>query len=213
MARRDHHKCLVIACGAIAGEIVKLCRQLPFPKEVITLKCLPADYHNRPQKIAPAIEKILMEQRKRYDVILVGYGDCGTAGQLDAVLAKYDAVRLPGAHCYEFFAGAGLYAHMTGEELGSFFVTDYLVRFFDRLIIRGLGLDRYPHLREIYFAHYRRLVYLAQEENPVLMAKAQAAARTLGLQFHYRKVGYGDLEKALTSLPLDPPGAMDNVST
>lgn len=209
MARRDSHKCLIIACGAIAGEIMELQRQLSFSHEVITLKCLPADYHNTPQKIAPAIEKILMKQRGQYDVVLVGYGDCGTGGRLDAVLAKYDATRLPGAHCYEFLAGAKLFEEMAEEELGSFFVTDYLARFFDRLVIKGLGLDRYPDLCEIYFANYTRLVYLAQEDNPVLVKKARAAARRLGLRFHYRKVGYGDLEIALKSLPRAATGAPD----
>lgn len=209
MANRDSHKCLIIACGAIAGEIVKLQRQLSFSKEAITLKCLPADYHNTPQKIAPAIEKILEDCRDHYDVVLVGYGDCGTGGKLDAVLEKYDATRLPGAHCYEFFAGAQLFEDMIEEELGSFFVTDYLVKFFDRLVIRGLGLDRYPHLCEIYFANYKRVVYLAQEEDPVLIKKAQAAADALGLQFHYRKVGYGDLGQMMKSLPLKSSGAPD----
>ncbi len=211
MGSKECHKCLIIACGAIAAEIVKLQRQQFLFNEAITLKCLPADYHNTPQKIAPAIEKILMEQRDKYDVVLVGYGDCGTGGRLDAVLEKYDATRLPGAHCYEFFAGAQLFEDMIEEELGSFFVTDYLVRFFDRLVIEGLGLDRYPHLCEIYFANYKRVVYLAQEENPVLVKKAQAAAHVLGLQFHYRKVGYGDLGNTFKSLPLKASGVA-NVS-
>ncbi len=211
MGDKSSHKCLIIACGAIAGEIVQLQRQLSYSKEAFTLKCLPADYHNTPQKIAPAIEKILMAQRDQFDVVLVGYGDCGTGGKLDAVLEKYDASRLPGAHCYEFFAGAQLFGDIIEEELGSFFVTDYLVKFFDRLVIKGLGLDRYPHLYEIYFANYKRVVYLAQEDNPILFKKAQAAAHKLGLQFHYQKVGYGDLEIALKTFPLKTVGA-HNVS-
>lgn len=199
MARREKHKCLIIACGAIAKEIVQLQRQLGSMPGAVTLQCLPADYHNTPNKIAPAIEEILKQSRDQYDAVLVGYGDCGTGGKLDAVLEKYDATRMPGQHCYEFFAGAGLFEEIVEEEIGSFFLTDYLVKNFDRLVIGGLGLDRFPDLRDVYFAHYKRVVYLAQEDNAALVAKAQAAADKLGLEFNYKKVGYGDLGTTLKS--------------
>ena len=129
--------------------------------------------------------------------MLVGYGECGTGGALDAVLAKHDAVRLPHAHCYEFYAGSARFAAITDAEIGSFFLTDYLVRNFDRLVIGGLGLDRFPHLRDSYFGNYRDLVYLAQTESPALQEQAKAAAEKLGLNYVYHRVGYGDLSPFL----------------
>jgi Protein of unknown function (DUF1638) len=195
-----HPKCLIIACGALAKEVVYLQRHLDVPKEALTLQCVPAEYHNTPQKIAPAVEAILKERRDDFDTVLVGYGDCGTGGALDEVLKKYDAERLPGAHCYEFFAGSALFEEITDAEIGSFFLTDYLVKFFDRLVIQGLGLDRYPHLRDIYFSNYKQVVYLAQVEDAALKEKAEGAARQLGLEFVYKYVGYGDLTKAMRSL-------------
>ncbi len=192
-----HPKCLIIACGALAKEIVYLQRHLGIPKEALTLQCVPAEYHNTPQKITPAVEAILKERRDEFDTVLVGYGDCGTGGALDEVLKKYDAERLRGAHCYEFFAGSALFEEITDAEIGSFFLTDYLVKFFDRLVIQGLGLDRYPHLRDIYFSNYKQVVYLAQVEDAALKERAQSAAHQLGLEFVYKYVGYGDLTEAM----------------
>ena len=188
---------LILACGALAKEIIALRRQLGIDDDRLKLHCLPAELHNRPAEIAPRVESYLAEHRAHYARVLVGYGDCGTCGALDKVLAKYDAERLPHAHCYEFFATSHLFAEITDREIGSFFVTDYLVKNFDRLVIEGLGLDRLPHLRDAYFGNYKDLVYLAQTDAPLLRIKAEEAADKIGLNYVYRPVGYGDLEGAV----------------
>lgn len=189
--------CLVLACGALAREIVALKKQLGIGDADFTLQCLPAELHNRPSEIAPRVDEILTARRHEFDRVLVGYGECGTGGALDAVLARHDAQRMPHAHCYEFFAGSAQFEDIVEVELGSFFLTDYLARHFERLVIGGLGLDRFPHLRDAYFGNYRDLVYLAQIEDADLKAQAEAAAVRLGLNFVYRKVGYGDLAAAI----------------
>jgi hypothetical protein len=125
------------------------------------------------------------------------YGDCGTGGELDRVLAEEGVARIAGAHCYEFFAGAADFGAMMEAEPGTFFLTDFLVRHFDRLVIEGLGLDRFPQLRDDYFGHYRRVVYLAQFDNAALTARAQDAAERLGLDFERRLTGIGGLESFL----------------
>ena len=195
----DRPSCLIIACGALAKEIVLLRNQLGVSGENIELQCLPAGYHNTPAKIAPAVEAILKEKRSDYDNVLIGYGECGTGSALDNVLARYDAQRLPHAHCYEFFAGFSTFHEIVEDEIGSFFLTDYLVKNFDRLVITGLGLDRFPHLRDAYFSNYRNVVYLAQTDDPELLVRARQAADRLGLQLIHKKVGYGDLLHAVNA--------------
>lgn len=190
---------LVIACGALAKEIVALRAQMSDCTSAVTLQCLPAEYHNTPQKIAPAVDAILTERRGDFDRVLVGYGECGTGGALDKVLEKHAAERLPFAHCYEFFAGSALFNNITDEEIGSFFLTDYLAKNFDRLVMRGLGLDQRPHLRDIYFANYTRVVYLAQTPNAALEAAAEAAAAKLMLNYEFRYVGYGELKSSIAA--------------
>jgi len=196
-------RCLVIACGALAKEIVRLRAQLDGGEDAFVLQCLPAEFHNAPKKIAPAVEKILKARGKEFDTVLVGYGECGTGGALDRVLERHNATRLPFAHCYEFYAGAALFQKIVDEEIGSFFVTDYLVKNFDRLVIKGLGLDRYPHLLGVYFSNYRRLVYLAQENNSKLTKRARAAAARLELEFDSLYVGYGELGEAIGRVALN----------
>ncbi|WP_427966563.1 DUF1638 domain-containing protein [Altererythrobacter sp.] len=193
---------LILACGALAKEVIALRDQLGSGAELLKLQCLPAELHNRPAEIAPRVDAYLTEHRGEYDRVLVGYGDCGTCGALDKVLEKHDAQRLPHAHCYEFFATSRLFSDITEAEIGSFFVTDYLVKHFDRLVIEGLGLDRLPHLRDIYFGNYRDLVYLAQTDAPLLQIKARDAAEKLKLNYVYRSVGYGDLAEAVADVAL-----------
>jgi hypothetical protein len=147
--------------------------------------------HNRPERIPAAIRRKIRENRARYDEIVVLYGDCGTGGALDLMLAEEGVTRVAGPHCYAFYAGEDAFAAMMAEEPGSFFVTDFLARHFDRLVIRGLGIDRFPDLRNDYFRRYKRLVYLAQSEDPGLTARAEAAAGRLGLAFERRYTGLG----------------------
>jgi len=181
-------KTLAIACGALAREIVALSRG---PLAGLDVTCLPAELHNRPERIPAAIRRKIRENRARYDEIVVLYGDCGTGGALDLMLAEEGVTRVAGPHCYALYAGAEAIAAMMEEEPGSFFVTDFLARHFDRLVIRGLGLDRFPDLRNDYFRRYKRLVYLAQSEDPGLTARAEAAAARLGLAFERRYTGLG----------------------
>ena len=173
-----------------------LCRQ--FDKDV-QLECLPAGFHNRPEKIVPGLKKVLDEKAHLYRNVLIGYGDCGTGGRIDNLLSLYpNATRLPGAHCYAFYTGLKRFDDMMEEELGTFFLTDYLVRHFNTLIIKGMGLDRFPNLRDSYFEHYKKLVYIAQTEDAELVSKAKEAALRLGLKFEYRFVGFGALAVAVS---------------
>ena len=182
-------KTLVIACGALARELAQVVAANRLTH--LTITCLPANWHNSPEKIPAGVRRKIRAARGRFDDILCLYGDCGTGGDLDRVLAEEGVERIEGAHCYAFFAGDSVFAAMMEDELGTFFLTDYLARHFDRLIIKGLGLDRFPQLRDDYFGHYKRLVYLAQTDDAALAAKAQAAAARLGLAFETRFTGYG----------------------
>ena len=157
------------------------------------MTCLPASLHNRPERIPDRLRRAIAAARGRYRDIVVAYGDCGTAGGIDAVLAEAGIERFAGPHCYAAFAGPDRFDALMEEEPGSFFLTDYLVRHFDTLIVRGLGLDRHPQLLPAYFGNYRRLVYLAQTDDPALAAAARAAADRLGLAFERRRTGYGAL--------------------
>jgi hypothetical protein len=190
-------KTLVIACGALAREYLAVVERNGWSNLEIT--CLPAIWHNRPEKIPDGVRRKIRAARGRYDRIVVLYGDCGTGGLLDQVLAEEGVERIAGPHCYEFFAGTKAFEEMMEAEIGSFFLTDYMVRHFDRLIIQGLGLDRRPELRDAYFGHYRKLVYLSQLADARLLAKAKAAAERLGLEFEHRHTGYGDLETFLAA--------------
>lgn len=189
---------LIIACGALAREIVALRRANQW--QHMTVQCLPAEWHNTPDKIPDGVREKIRAARGRFARIFVAYADCGTGGQLDQVLKEEGVERIPGAHCYEFFAGAKTFAELSDAEPGTFYLTDFLTQHFDRLIYRGLGLDRHPQLMSDYFGNYRKLVYLAQTENPQLIVKAREAAEYLGLEFEYRFSGYGDLGRALVDL-------------
>ena len=168
----------------------------------LAVTCLPASWHNTPQKIAPGVRrKIRAGRAAGFADILCLYGDCGTGGELDAVLAQEGVERIAGAHCYEFFAGSQSFAAMMEEELGTFFLTDYLVRHFDRLMIKGLGLDRHPELRDMYFGNYKKVLYLAQVADDARVAKARAAADKLGLAFDMRVTGYGGMTPFLGRAP------------
>ena len=186
---------LVIACGALAHEIVALRRANRWDQ--LDVRCLPAELHNRPEGIPAAVRGLIRESRARYRSIFVAYGDCGTGGLLDAVLREESVERIPGAHCYEFFATGPVFGALSEAEPGTFYLTDFLLRHFERLVIRGLGLDRHPELFPAYFGNYRRLVYLVQAAMPGSIEQARAIAARMGLEFEHRDTGYGGLETAL----------------
>ena len=182
---------LIIACGALARELLQLKRVNRL--DHLTIACLPGILHNRPEEIAPRVQAKIRAARQKFDRILCGYGDCGTRGELDRVLAEERVERIAGPHCYAFFAGAADFDALMDDEPGTFFLTDYLVRHFDQLVVKGLGLDRFPQLRDDYFQHYRRVVYLAQFADAGLQARAEQAAARLGLAFDMRLTGLGGL--------------------
>ena len=159
--------------------------------------CLPAELHNRPEKIPGLVREKIQRFKVQYPHIFVAYADCGTGGLLDTVLQEEGVQRLPGAHCYEFYAGSAAFAQMAEAELGTFYLTDFLLRHFERLIIHGLGIDKHPQLLPVYFGNYTTLMYLCQKETPEGMALGQAAAQRLGLAFAYRVTGYGEMETEL----------------
>ena len=188
---------LVIACGAIAHETMAVLRRSGL--DGISVQCLPAKLHNRPREIPERIRTKIQEERQNFERIFVMYGDCGTGGMLDAVLREEGVERIEGAHCYEFFTGGPEFTEMADDEPCSFYLTDFLVRHFQRLVIEGLGIDRHPQLLPMYFGNYKRVVYLAQTHSEQHMAEAKAAADRLGLAFEYRFTGYGDLETVLVA--------------
>jgi hypothetical protein len=189
---------LVIACGALSRELLDIVRINRL--EGLTIECLPAILHNTPDRIVPALAEHLARTAGDYDRIFVGYADCGTGGELDRFLETRGIERLPGAHCYEFYAGGALFAQLHEAEPGTFYLTDYLVRHFDRLVLEGLGIAAHPELLNDYFGHYTRLVHLAQTTDPELDRAAREAARRLGLRHERRNVGYGQLATTLVEL-------------
>ncbi|WP_298957993.1 DUF1638 domain-containing protein [uncultured Roseibium sp.] len=190
---------LVIACGALAREIIAIREQNKL--DHIDLTCLPAKLHNTPDKIPEEVRRTILMNNDVYSEILVAYGDCGTGGLLDKVLQETGARRIEGAHCYAFFSGLDTFDDMEEDQLGTFYLTDFLARHFQTMVIEPLGLDWHPHLRDMYFAHYTRLLYLAQTDDPDLEAAARRAADRLKLPFEIKKTGYGMLAPFVGSEP------------
>ncbi len=182
---------LLLACGALAREIVDLIERNRWT--AFDLQCLPAKWHNTPDKIVPAIREKIREAKGRYKSIFVLYGDCGTGGQLDRLLAEEGIERIDGPHCYAFFSGNAEFERHADDDVTSFFLTDYLAKHFDKLIWAGLGLDRHPELLPLYFGNYTKIVFLAQTRDEDLAKKAMAAAARLGLAYEYRFTGYGEV--------------------
>jgi len=192
------HQTLLITCGAIAREIVAILSQNAL--DSLKVECLPAHLHNTPQQIPEAVRAKIQQSRDKFQRIIVLYADCGTGGKLDEVLEQEGVERIAGAHCYEVFAGHQAFTDIMDTEVGTFFLTDFLAQHFDRLVWKGLGLDKNPRLVNLYFANYTRLLYLAQSDNPQTRQQAEQAAEKLGLRFEIRRTGYGGYETFLTSI-------------
>ena len=182
---------LVIACGALAREILDIIKLNNWQNLAIT--CLPAKLHNAPDQITPRLREKIRENKDRYDRILIAYADCGTGGQIDRMIAEEGVERIGGPHCYSFYAGHQAFDALAEEELGTFYLTDYMVRHFDSLIMEGMGLNKYPEMRDLMFGNYKRLVYLAQVDDPGLDAQAEQAAEKLKLAYRRIFTGYGEL--------------------
>lgn len=188
----NHPRTLFIACGALAKEFLAVSKANGWDDR-IEITCLPAIWHNHPEKIAGGVRRKIRANRAKFERIFVLYGDCGTRGELDRVLQEEGVERIDGPHCFQWFAGTADFERMMDEEPGTFFLTDYLARHFDRLIWHGFGIARHPELRDAYFGNYRKLVYLAQIDDQGLVERAKAAAEKLGLEFVLRRSGYGEL--------------------
>ncbi len=184
---------LIVACGALAREIGAIIKTNNL--DHVTVEYLPGRLHNRPDDIPERVRDKIRRARGDFDHIFVGYADCGTGGKLDEVCRQEGVDRLPGAHCYEIYAGPTDFATMASEQPGTFYLTDYMVRLFDIIVWRGLGLDRHPELRDTYFGNYTRVVHLAHNHDPDLFALAQQQAKRLGLEYTRLDCGYGDLER------------------
>lgn len=186
---------LVIACGALAREILDIKSLSGWGH--VDLTCLPAILHNHPDLIAKAVESAVTKHRATYDRIFVAYADCGTGGQLKAACDRLGVQMIEGPHCYSFYEGNTAFA--ARDEITAFYLTDFLTRQFDAFIWTPLGLDRHPELRDTYFGHYTKMVYLSQTSNPTLIALAKTHAAKLNLEFEHRQTGYGDLKPSLTN--------------
>lgn len=196
LAPEARGRILVIACGALAREILDLRSANGW--DHIDLTCLPAKYHLWPEKITEAVTEAVAKHRADYDGIFVAYADCGTGGGLQARCAELGVEMIAGPHCYSFFEGNDAFAGR--DEFTAFYLTDFLVRQFDAFVWKPMGLDRHPELRDMYFGNYEKLVYQAQTDDPALTEKAQDCAARLGLAFERRFTGYGDLKSALRAL-------------
>lgn len=189
---------LLLACGALAHEVVALKEANGW--DHLDLACLPAILHNHPERITGAVAEAVEKHRADYETIFVLYADCGTGGLLQEKCKELGVGMLEGPHCYSFFEGNAVFAARADDEFTAFYLTDFLVRQFDAFVWKPLGLDRHPELRDMYFAHYEKLVYQAQTDNDALTQKARDCAERLGLAFERRFTGYGDLATALNDL-------------
>ena len=209
MTATSRGRALLIACGALAHEILALKRMNGW--DHLDLTCLPANLHLYPDRITPAVEAAVLEHRARYARIMVVYADCGTGGILQEKCKELGVEMVEGPHCYSFFEGNMAFAAHADTEFTAFYLTDFLVRQFDAFVWKPMGLDRHPELRDMYFGNYTKLVYLAQTEDPALTAKAEACAHRLGLAYERRWTGYGDLALVLrdtAAKALEPPPAL-----
>ena len=198
LAATGKGRILLIACGALAREILDL--KAVNGWDHMDLTCLPAKYHLYPEKITQAVRDSVAKHRDSYDTIFVVYADCGTGGLLQAACEDMGVEMVAGPHCYSFFEGNERFAAQSERDITTFYLTDFLVRQFEAFILKPMGLDRHPELRDMYFGNYEKLVYQAQTDDPDLTKKARAAADRLGLAFERRFTGYGDLQKTLARL-------------
>lgn len=189
---------LIIACGALAREILALIKRNGWTH--LSLTCLPAILHNTPEKLPEAVRAAVLAHQADYDQIFVAYADCGTGGRLQSLCEALGVSMIKGPHCYSFFEGNDAFTARSADEFTAFYLTDFLVRQFDAFVWQPLGLDRHPQLRDMYFGNYEKLVYQAQTEDAALRQKAEDCANRLGLAFEYRFTGYGDLTTALDAL-------------
>lgn len=198
LAPQGRGRVLLIACGALAREILALKASNGW--EHLDLTCLPAKLHLYPDQITQAVTEAVEKHRHAYDTIFVVYADCGTGGLLEARCKELGVQMVEGPHCYSFFQGNDDFALGAEEDMTAFYLTDFLVKQFDAFVWQPMGLDRHPELRDMIFGNYTKLIYQAQTKDPALEDKARACAERLGLDYEYRFTGYGELETSLAQL-------------
>lgn len=186
---------LIIGCGAIAHEINEIIKLNNWNN--VSLQCLNADLHNTPKRLPTKIKETIESNLKEYSKIFLAYADCGTGGLIDSMLKNYGIERLEGAHCYEFYAGSRLFKDLSDREIGTFYLTDFLVKNFKRLIIDGLGISKHPSLKDEYFKNYKNIVYLAQKHDNDLELKAKDCANYLNLEYSVHYTGLDNFEDQL----------------
>lgn len=189
----ENNASLVIACGALSHEIEAIKKHQTVGFDV---KCLNANLHNYPDRIPAKVEQLIVDNQANYQKIFVAYGDCGTGGLLDKVLKKYHVERLPGAHCYQFFSPQ-TFAQIDDEDLGTFYLTDFLARHFERLILKEMGILDNPEFRDMIFGHYHTMLYLVQNPDLNYRDYAQKAADSIGLAYKELYTGYAGLQENL----------------
>lgn len=194
-------KTAFIVCGALAREVQSIIRKHGWEATVLGVSAL---NHMYPERIAPDVEKRYLLRQEDFERVIIVYGDCGSRGALDELARRHDLKQVGGPHCYEMYGGE-IFQQLIDEEPGTFFLTDFLVRNFRGTVIKGLGLDRHPQLREEYFRHYKRTVYLTQDTTQELVTQAEAVAAYLGLPLEIRHTGYGLLEERLVALMSSAP--------
>lgn len=202
LAARGTGRVLLVACGALAREILAL--KAANGWDHLDLHCLPAKLHLYPEKITEEVTRLVEARGPDYDSTFVVYADCGTGGHLEARCAELGVEMIAGPHCYSFYEGNAAFAAKAEDEITAFYLTDFLVRQFDAFVWRPMGFDRYPELIPTMFGNYERLIYQAQTDDPALDAKARAAAERLGLAYERRFTGYGDLASALAEAARNP---------
>ncbi len=188
-----------LACGAVAQDTAALVEQHGWDADVHGIS---SDLHMTPLEIGPAVEEKLKVLVGRYDRVIVVYGDCGTGGRLDAVLDRYPAVRPAGVHCFQWYAGE-VYRRFE-DDIGIYFLTDWLVTNWDRAVIKGLGLDRFPWLRETYFGNLTRVLFVRQHPDPGREAKAREIAAYMDLPLEIHDLGIEPLDDLLSPLMEEP---------
>ena len=186
---------LIIGCGALAHEVREIIKLNDWDN--VRLQCLNADLHNTPKILPAKIKESIDSNINDYSKIFLAYADCGTGGLIDLILKDYDIERLDGAHCYEFYSGSSVFEELSEKEIGTFYLTDFLVKNFDRLVVDGLGIQKYPALKEEYFKNYKNVVYLAQKQDNILESKARECADYLNLEFSALFTGLNNLENQL----------------
>lgn len=193
-------KSLIIACGALSHEIVELIRLNQW--DHLKLTCLPAYWHHHPERIPAGLRNKIKENRARFDKIYVMYGDCGTWGEIDRVVEEEGAERIEGPHCFSFLMGNEAFEAYANDDITTFYLSDFFCRYFDKFVWEALGLNRRDDMVDFVFGNYKKVIYIAQTDDPELREKSREIAKRLKLDYEYRFTGYGDMGRVMSQIPV-----------